>query len=201
MSKALRPVGIATAAVTACALAPAPLHAHLVTTGLGPYYDGIGHLLLTPQDLLPLVAMALLAGLGGPAIARAILFSMPLAWLVGGVVGLTRPGEWSVPLLTTATVLVAGGLLAADRELPPRLTAAVGVTVGLVHGFLNGTAMSAAGYGFRAMLGIVCCAFVLIALGGALALASREGWTRIAVRVAGSWVFATGLLMLGWALR
>ncbi len=28
----------------------------------------------------------------------------------------------------------------------------------------------------------------------------REPWTRIAVRVAGSWIAATGLLMLGWRL-
>ena len=26
--------------------------AHLVTTGLGPVYDGLGHLLVTPEDLL-----------------------------------------------------------------------------------------------------------------------------------------------------
>jgi urease accessory protein len=28
----------------------------------------------------------------------------------------------------------------------------------------------------------------------------RAPWTRIAVRVAGSWVAATGLLLLGWTL-
>lgn len=201
MNGPLRRSGIVAAVAMGCVLTPSPLHAHLVTTGLGPYYDGIGHLLLTPQDLLPLVAVALLAGLGGPTIARSILFTMPLAWLLGGMVGLTRSLEVSAPLLTTVTVLVAGGLLAADRKLPPPVTTAVGALIGLVHGFLNGTAMSAAGLGVRAMLGIACSAFVLIALGAALAVLLRQGWTRVAVRVAGSWVVATGLLMLGWTLR
>ena len=27
--------------------------AHLVTTGLGPFYDGISHFFLSPEDLLP----------------------------------------------------------------------------------------------------------------------------------------------------
>ena len=30
-----------------------PAHAHLVNTGLGPFYDGISHLLLSPEDLIP----------------------------------------------------------------------------------------------------------------------------------------------------
>jgi hypothetical protein len=29
----------------------------------------------------------------------------------------------------------------------------------------------------------------------------RADWSRIAVRVAGSWIAASGLLLLGWAAR
>jgi len=29
----------------------------------------------------------------------------------------------------------------------------------------------------------------------------RPAWSRIAVRVAGSWLAAIGLLMIGWSLR
>ena len=39
--------------------------AHLVSTGMGPVYDGIGHLLLTPEDLIPTLALALYGGLRG----------------------------------------------------------------------------------------------------------------------------------------
>jgi hypothetical protein len=34
-----------------------------------------------------------------------------------------------------------------------------------------------------------------------LVVALREQWTQVAVRVAGSWIAASGLLMLGWALH
>ena len=37
-------------------LRPSDAAAHLVTTGMGPVYDGIGHLLLTPEDLVALIA-------------------------------------------------------------------------------------------------------------------------------------------------
>ena len=38
---------------------PSYASAHLVTTGLGPVYDGIGHLVMTPEDLIPALAIAL----------------------------------------------------------------------------------------------------------------------------------------------
>ena len=180
---------------------PSPLHAHLVTTGLGPYYDGIGHLLITPQDLLPLLGLALLAGLSGPEAARRILFGVPAAWLLGGLVGLAFTREVDLPVVVSLTVLGVGALLAADRRIGATAITALGIGVALFHGFLNGTAMSASALGLPALAGITCTAFVLLALAAALGVAHREGWTRIAIRVAGSWMVATGLFMLGWAIR
>jgi urease accessory protein len=39
--------------------------AHLNTTGMGPVYDGVIHFLLSPEDFVPVLALALLAGLRG----------------------------------------------------------------------------------------------------------------------------------------
>jgi urease accessory protein len=180
---------------------PKPALAHLVTTGLGPYYDGIGHLLVTPQDLLPLLGLALLGGLGGPEVARRILFAVPAAWFLGGLVGVTRTQEVTLPVILSLSVLTVGALLALDRRWGSGAVVGVGVAVALLHGFLNGTAMGAVGLGVGALAGIACTAFVILALAGALGVVHRKGWTRIAIRVAGSWMVATGLFMLGWALR
>ena len=54
-------------------LAPATAQAHLVNTGLGPVYDGVSHFALTPEDLVPALALALLAGQGGPRAGRLAL--------------------------------------------------------------------------------------------------------------------------------
>jgi hypothetical protein len=43
--------------------------------------------------------------------------------------------------------------------------------------------------------------FVLIVFAAAFVVQLRVQWARIAVRVAGSWIAASGLLMLGWSLR
>jgi hypothetical protein len=43
--------------------------------------------------------------------------------------------------------------------------------------------------------------FVLVALVSAFVVSLKPPWTRIVVRVAGSWVAAMGLLMVGWFFR
>ncbi|MCI0585005.1 MAG: hypothetical protein L0227_19285, partial [Chloroflexi bacterium] len=67
-----RRVAVASVAlVAAAALAGAsPARSHLVTTGLGPFYDGLGHLALTPEDFISVLAAALLVGLRGKAHGR-----------------------------------------------------------------------------------------------------------------------------------
>jgi urease accessory protein len=61
--------------------------------------------------------------------------------------------------------------------------------------------MAAAGAGPLAVAGATAAAFVVATLGAGLATAQHEGWARIAVRVAGSWIAALGLLALGWAVH
>ena len=68
-------------------------------------------------------------------------------------------------------------------------------------GYLNGSAMAVARLGLAGLAGIVAALFVAVALAAALAVALRAPWARIAVRVAGSWVAAAGLLLLAWSLR
>src|SRR5262249_7727204 len=76
----------ALAASGAPLLWPWRTEAHLVTTGLGPVYDGMGHFLVTPEDLLPVLTLALWAGLRGAGAGRRVLGLFPSAWFVGGCV-------------------------------------------------------------------------------------------------------------------
>jgi urease accessory protein len=185
----------------AALLAPSVAHAHLVTTGLGPFYDGVTHFLLTPEDLLPALALALLAGLRGAHAGRLALFALPGAWLVGGLLGLAFPIAGLPPALTTVSFVALGGLVALDARLSPAGVAAIATAVGLVHGGYNGAAMAQANLGALGLVGIAAALFATVALAAALVVALRAPWTRIAVRVAGSWIAATGLLMVGWTLR
>lgn len=196
--RVLRRTLLATAALL---LAPAPSHAHLLNTGLGPVYDGVSHFALTPEDLLPALAVALLAGQRGPRAGRLVLFALPAAWFVGGLLGLAIPTIQSAAAITTLSFLALGGLVAAEARLRPEWVTALAAVVGLLHGYPNGAAMSQAKLGSLGVVGIVSTLFVTVALAAAMVVAIRAPWGRIAVRVAGSWIVAIGLLLLGWSFR
>jgi hydrogenase/urease accessory protein HupE len=186
-------------AVLGLALTPQAAAAHLVSTGLGPYFDGVSHLAVTPEDLLPVLALSLLAGLGGKKYARNVLFMLPIAWSAGGLLGLLT--SWSAPLATTAlSFLILGGLVAADRSIGERFGLGLAILLGLLHGQMNGVEMQDAGIGFTGLLGVASVLFVVVSLVSAVVVSQRRPWTRIAVRVAGSWIVAIGLLYLGWTL-
>lgn len=191
----------AIAAFVCILLWPSISQAHLVNTGLGPFYDGISHLAMSPDDLLCTLALALLAGLSGARAGRHVLFLLPPAWLIGGFFGLQFEQEISLALFSILSFLVTGALVAWDRKFPLMLISGLTCCFGLLHGFLNGSAMAQAGVGFLALFGICLAVFVLTALFSALVVSLKAHWARITVRVAGSWIAAIGLLMLGWTHR
>jgi hydrogenase/urease accessory protein HupE len=178
-----------------------PADAHLNSTGMGPFYDGLMHFLMSPEDIVPVLALALLAGLRGASYGRRALFTLPIAWLLGGLAGLSAMTMRPHPLIAAAWFLLLGGLLAADAKVSLRLATALAALLGLYHGYLNGVGMGQFDTAAVAILGLVFAVFVLIALAAAVVVRLRSEWARIAVRVAGSWIAASGLLMLGWAVR
>jgi hydrogenase/urease accessory protein HupE len=180
-------------------LIPADAEAHLVTTGLGPVYDGIGHLLMTPEDLVPLLALAMYSGLRGARCGRGVLFLLTLVWLAGGVAGLTVNITPPV-VLPAVSFLLIGTLVTTDLRLPPHWITIPVIAVGLIHGFFSGSALQE-GAGLLGLIGSVTAVFILFALTAGFVASLRKPWTRIAVRVAGSWTVACGLLMLGWLFR
>ena len=188
-------------AVLAIALGCRPAQAHLEATGLGPVYDGMLHCLTSPEDLLPVVALALLAGLRGAAHARRTLFTLPAAWLLGGLTGLSAASASAGALAAAFWLLLLGGLVVADARLSLRSMTLLAAVLGLVHGTLNGTGMGLSAAAVVALLGLAATVFVVVALVAALCIALRSPWARVAVRVAGSWIAASGLLLLGWSLR
>jgi hydrogenase/urease accessory protein HupE len=179
---------------------PSGAEAHLVTSGLGPLYDGLLHFALTPEDLVPTLALALLAGLRGAAHGRRALFVLPAAWLVGSVIGLTVPGGMS-PIVASLYLVVVGALVAADARLPLSGTTALVLVLGLGQGYVNGSALAWPGPGAVGLLGVVAAVFTVVALAASCVVPLRALWARVVVRVAGSWIAAIGLLLFGWGIR
>jgi hydrogenase/urease accessory protein HupE len=179
----------------------APAEAHLVETGFGAFYDGLAHVALTPSDLLVVVALALLAGQRGAGTARWALLALSLAWMAGGALGAFRPLDTSLPLLTTLTFCTAGALVAFNSKLSAGAVSTLSVIAGLLHGYVTGATMTPGGAGALAVAGSVTAVSCLFAILAAQVTTIGVPWGRIAVRVAGSWVTAAGLLMMGWLAR
>jgi hydrogenase/urease accessory protein HupE len=171
-------LGVALAAMAS------PAHAHLTNTGFGPFYDGLTHLFLTPENLLQAIALSLLAGLRGPRFGRAVLFALPTGWLLGTFAGRLTDSPVTLPAVTTALVTITlGAMVAADRPLALTPVAGCAIVVGLLNGGLDGVELAKARFSTQANAGVVVAPFMVVAL------------------LAGSWIAASGLLMLGWALR
>jgi hydrogenase/urease accessory protein HupE len=197
----MRRAGVLAGVAVGLLAAPSLALAHLVNSGLGPFYDGALHLLLSPGDLLGLVAVALLAGLCGARAGRLTVILLPLAWLLAGLIGLNLPDTPVPGWLSVLSLVVLGGLVAADLKLPPFALAALAGLYGALQGLLGGAALAAIGGGSSALLGMVATAFVVALLTSAMVVPLRAAWALIAARVAGSWVAAVGMLMLGWLVR
>jgi urease accessory protein len=188
--------------LAATLIAASSAQAHLMNTGLGPFSDGLTHLMVTPEDLLPVITLALLAGLRGPRFGRAVLFALPVAWLVGSAAGLLLVPPITLPVAETMITIGLGVLLATDCPLPLIWVAGLAVLLGLLHGILNGSEFPKTSSASQiSAVGVVIALFVAVSLSAGQAASMRVPWARVAVRVAGSWIAAIGLLMLGWAVR
>jgi urease accessory protein len=181
-------------------LLPARAQAHLPTIGLGPVYDGIFHLFLSPEDLIPVIALALLAGQRGATTSRRMLWILPAAWFAGGALGMFAPTARG-STLTCVSFLVLGGLIAANAKISVPLMTALTAILGFFHGYLNGSGINRFNDGAYVLLGLAFAVFVVLAIFASFVVPLRRQWALIVVRVAGSWIAASGLLMLGWALR
>lgn len=182
-------------------LLPSTASAHLVTTGLGPLYNGIGHLLISPDDLVPALALALYCGLRGARCSRFAIFILPLAWLLGGLCGTIFGVEPNFPL-PALTLLILGIIVATDAPLPLWVVAPMTAIIGFAHGFFNGIVMrSGSDSAILELLGTVCALFVLITFLSARVVSLKKPWARLVVRIMGSWVAASGMLMIGWSLK
>ena len=188
-------------AVALLLVAAPEAHAHLMNSGFGPFYDGLAHPFVVAEDLLPVVALGLLSGLGGARRGRWALFALTVSWAAGMAAAAFVQGPAAPVWWTGVGTIVLGALVAADRSLPLRVVAGLAAVVGATHGFGNGRELSATAGGVLAMTGIVCALFVLASLLAGQVACLKAPWARIVVRVAGSWVAAIGLLMLGWAAR
>lgn len=185
-------LGLAFGADVACA--------HVASAQAGAFYAGLLHPLTALEHVLPMLALGLLAGQRGLSEGQGVLLAFVVALAAGA--GLAPPGAapgW-IPPLNVGSLVVIGGLVAAAWRLPAALLYALALGFGATHGHANGAALPPDLSPPIFAIGLVAAALLTTGYGLVVADALsrlKPAWPRIAVRVAGSWVAAVGILVLG----
>ena len=176
-----------------------PAFAHSANKRLGDFYGGILHPITAVEHLFPIIALSLLAGQQGPRWARWIVLAFPIGLLVGAIIGTyTGPYDY-IAWMNKISFVVLGILVAAAARVPFSCLVLISLLFGATHGYENTADVSQTVNMGIFLPGILVSGLSLVAIVAAIAVSFRLPWQKIAVRVAGSWIAAIGLLAIGTA--
>ena len=181
-------------------LTPTAADAHLVNSGLGPFYDGALHLILSPIDIVRLVTLCLFAAALGPSSGRAVVVAAPIAWLLASSVVLASGATTTttIEILNAVSLILLGGAVAFNVKPPPLIAGAVAAGYAGFLGFQNGIELRSDNADWVALLGSTAVASAIMMLVTSFVVSATSFPARVACRVLGSWASATGLLSIGW---
>lgn len=183
---------------TTMAFAPAAAQAHLVSTRFGDFYGGMLHPLTALGHLLPWLALGLLAGLHEVRSGRWVLLALPAGLLFGILLSRVPPDLTLVPGVNVVSFVLLGALVAFAWHLPTSALVALGAVLGSTHGYQNGLGLTEQSNVVLFVAGVTVAGYVVVTLVTAFALvfSRRTNWGRVAVRAAGSWIAAVGIMMV-----
>jgi len=175
-------------------LLPLTAAAHPIK-GVGDFYAGMLHPLTALDFLLPWIALALFAGQQGRKGALLVLSIFPAAILLGASLALTIPQPGWLLIANVAVIPLLGLAVALASAYPISLVAMLAVVVGLIQGMANGAEITAATSPRQFIPGLATVAALVISYGIGIVRSLKTPWTRVAVRVVGSWIAAIGIMI------
>jgi len=175
--------------------------AHLASGRFGDFYAGSFHLLTAIEHLIPMIALGLLAGQQGTKISRLMVFLIPVTLIIGTLVGIYTSGLTFSIYINSFSFLLIGGLVALNKKLSPNLILLIILILGITHGYSNGTAFEPTLSVFNYVIGVATTGLIIVTIFAGIALSVKKDWQKIAVRVAGSWIAAIGLITLPMILK
>jgi len=173
-----------------------PVLAHSPIEGLGNFYNGLLHPVMVPAHLLLLIVLGLLVGQKGMYQNRVAIMVVLISTGVG-LIGAwySVGGEIEIVLLSAAAMI--GLLIALNNPLGNYfvsiMTAFVGLFIGIdsAQDLLSGTVklLYLIGCGVGTTLTFLCSMVFADYF-------NKQSWQQIIVRVLGSWIAASALLVL-----
>lgn len=180
----------------AAALVPGSARAH-GSLAIGDFYSGMLDPLLHFETLLPTLALALWSGQRGMPDGWRFPLCFLLAVLLGAGAGVLGSEFAAGPSLLKVSMLMLGLLVAARLGLPAPLAMALvalfGFATGQGHTFEPGARIERPALFVAGIASSVALILYHVARN---VLLYRAFWVQTGVRVLGSWIAATGLLVL-----
>ena len=173
--------------------------AHVVIPGVGGFAGGVLHPILVLSHALALLALGLLAGFQ-PAYVRLLLIALFLAGMIAafGLVSLAYASD-RAELAVLALAAITGLVLAARPQAPLAVAGTLAALTGGTILFDSVPPLPSVGETVLALSGTALAATLVVALAAWASAALPAFWPRLGVRIAGSWIAASAILVL--ALR
>lgn len=182
-------VGLAT-------LTPIPAFAHPMK-GVGDFYAGMLHPLITIESVLPLVAFSLLAGKQRREAAIPLLTVFPTSLIVGAVLAKAVIARSYLLLMQLILTAILGILVATEQHVAVWILVAISAVLGILVGCTNAVEVLGRVSALRFVAGLAVSGLLLLVYGNGLVRNLKAEWSRVAIRVVGSWIAAVSILVLG----
>ena len=184
------------AAVFACA--PLPAQAHLVGMEFGAFYAGAMHLLISPEHVTILLALALIAVFQPREHARWTLAALPAGLLVGALAMLATNAAFP-PYVAGASLAVAGLIAALALRIGALALVGLVAAMAALHGYANMLPAEGMAQLWLYGLGVIAAGTVAgTVLTAVLSEAqNKASWMPIAYRVVAGWIVAIGSMYAG----
>jgi len=186
-------------AFLAALLAATPAHAHDVVGGVGGFYGGLLHPLLVPTHLLALAALGLFIGQQAPPHRVPLLVAFAASLLASLVLIVAAFAATNPDTAVLGVAAAAGIAVALARRWPVVVSWPLPLVAGAAIEFDSVPEEISMGMTFLALVGTACGALLIVMLLVELTMNRERDWQRIGVRVVGSWIAASAILVL--ALR
>lgn len=187
------------------ALAPSAVSAHPVFGGAGGFYGGLLHPVLVPAHVMAIVASASLIAQQDPRWTWPTHWLSPAGFATGLVVGMIAIADAYVPAFSyeavLALALASGALLAVAIQLPSILAGALALAIGFAIALDSPPDAMTLREAIVVQLGTFCGATILFAAAIEIAARLRRNWQQIGLRIIGSWIAASAVLVLALQFR
>jgi urease accessory protein len=175
--------------------------AHSSIAGASGFYAGLLHPVVVPAHLIALIGLALWLGQHDQRWIERAIIVFAISLIIGFILG--RFGPWGdLMSILLVGALALGLMVAAARTLPWQAVAAMASGIALCVGADSVPEDAAT---LRALLFAVAGTFIgahlLLLNVVAIVSSSEPAWSKIAVRITGSWIGAVAILVLALNFR